>query len=190
MTAAPALVLASESPRRRELLALLDLPFDIRAADADETPLAGESPAAMTERLAVAKAAAVAAQLPRHWVLGGDTTVSIDDDILGKPADRAEAIHMLERLSGRSHEVISAVALLGPDFHGVDISHTEVDFMDLSPGMIAAYCDTGEPFDKAGGYGIQGQAGTFVKEIRGSYSGVVGLPLYETRMLLHHAGLL
>ena len=187
---APAIVLASRSPRRRELLALFDLPFEVLDADVDEAPRAGESAEAMTERLAVAKATAVSCRCPGRWVLGGDTTVFVDGDLLGKPADRSEAIHMLERLSGRSHEVVSAVSLIGPDFKGVDISLTSVDFMDLSPGMIAAYCDTGEPFDKAGGYGIQGQAGTFVKAIRGSYSGIVGLPLFETRMLLHRAGLI
>ena len=184
------LILASRSPRRQELLRLFDLPFDVREADIDETPLADESAAAMTERLAQQKARAIATDLPDHWVLGGDTTVAIHGNLLGKPADRAEAIHMLEQLSGNQHDVISAVALVGPDFVGTDISVTRVTFMDLTPGMIAQYCDTGEPYDKAGGYGIQGPAGTFVTEIRGSYSGVVGLPLYETRMLLHRAGLI
>ena len=185
----PPVILASRSPRRQTLLRLFDLPFDIREADVDETPLDDESAAAMTERLAKLKSETIAAQNPGFWVLGGDTTVAIGGDILGKPADRAAAIHMLERLSGHSHEVISAVALVGPDFVGSDVSITRVDFMELTPGMIAAYCDTGEPYDKAGGYGIQGPAGTFVREIHGSYSGVVGLPLYETRMLLHRAGL-
>ncbi len=186
----PPLILASRSPRRQELLRLFDLDFDIREADVDETPLADESAVVMTERLAKWKAQTVATDLPDHWVLGGDTTVSIDGDILGKPTDRTEAIHMLERLSGHNHGVISAVALVGPDFVGTDVSVTSVTFMELTPGMIAQYCDTGEPYDKAGGYGIQGPAGTFVREIRGSYSGVVGLPLYETRMLLHRAGLI
>lgn len=184
------LILASRSPRRQALLRLFDLDFGILDADVDETPLADESAADMTERLATLKARTVAGARPDCWVLGGDTTVSIDGEILGKPADRAEAIHMLERLSGREHEVITAVALVGPDFVGTDLSVTRVDFMELSPGMIAGYCDTGEPYDKAGGYGIQGAAGTFVRGIRGSYSGVVGLPLYETRMLLHRAGLI
>ena len=186
----PVLILASSSPRRRELLGLFDLPFDVHSADVDETPRAGESPGNMTERLACAKASAVAAVWTGHWVLGGDTTVSLDGRILGKPANRAEAADMLECLSGRSHEVISAVALLGPGFQNAYRSRSIVDFMTLSPAMIESYCDSGEPFDKAGAYGIQGPAGTFVKAIHGSYSGIVGLPLYETRLLLQQAALL
>ena len=186
----PVLILASSSPRRRELLGLFGLPFDVRHANVDERPHPGESPGAMTERLASAKASAVAADWPDHWVLGGDTTVSLDGRILGKPANRADAASMLACLSGRSHEVISAVTLLGPGFQDAHRSRSIVDFMTLSPAMIESYCDSGEPFDKAGGYGIQGPAGTFVKSIHGSYSGIVGLPLYETRLLLQRAALL
>ena len=188
MSRAP-LILASRSPRRRELLSLFGLPFSVRDADVDESPLKDESPGDMTVRLARMKSEAVASQAAGSWVLGGDTTVAVDGEALGKPADRAEAVAMLERLSGRRHEVISAVALTGSGFAGAETSHTQVDFMVLTPDMIAAYCDTQEPYDKAGGYGIQGPAGTFVREIHGSYSGVVGLPLYETRMLLQRAGL-
>ena len=189
MAPAP-LILASRSPRRRDLLSQFGLPFSVRSADVDETPLKNESPAAMTERLARRKSEAVASLAADCWVLGGDTTVTLDGEALGKPANRAEAVAMLGRLSGRRHDVISSVALVGPGFAGVETSHTLVDFMELTPDMIAAYCDTDEPYDKAGGYGIQGPAGTFVRAIRGSYSGVVGLPLYETRMLLHRAGLI
>ncbi len=189
MSRAP-LILASQSPRRRELLSLFGLPFSVRDADVDESPLEDESPEDMTGRLARLKSESVASLAPGSWALGGDTTVAVDGDALGKPADRAQAAAMLERLSGRRHDVISAVSLVGPGFVGVEVSHTLVDFMVLTPEMIATYCDTREPYDKAGGYGIQGPAGTFVREIRGSYSGVVGLPLYETRMLLHQAGLI
>ena len=189
MSQAP-LILASRSPRRRELLSLFGLPFSVRDADVDESPLKDEPPEEMTGRLAWLKSETVASLAPGSWVLGGDTTVAIDGEALGKPADRAQAVAMLERLSGGRHDVISAVALTGPGFAGVEVSHTLVDFMELTPDMIAAYCDTREPYDKAGGYGIQGPAGTFVREIHGSYSGVVGLPLYETRMLLHRAGLI
>lgn len=189
MSPAP-LILASRSPRRRELLSLFGLPFSVRDADVDESPLKGESPEEMTGRLARLKSESVASLAPDSWVLGGDTTVAVDGEALGKPADRTQAVAMLERLSGGRHDVISAVALVGPSFTGVEVSHTQVDFMELTPDMIAAYCDTLEPYDKAGGYGIQGPAGTFVREIHGSYSGVVGLPLYETRMLLHRAGLI
>ncbi len=188
--AEPSLILASRSPRRRELLALFGLPFRIVEADMEEIRLTNEEPADMTRRLARMKAESVAAKESKCWIVGGDTMVSIADDCLGKPQDPEEACHMLSRLSGRCHEVISAVALVGPGFAKVAVSHTRVKFMPLTQAMIRAYCATDEPYDKAGGYGIQGFAGTFVREIRGSYSGVVGLPLYETRQLLQHAGLL
>jgi septum formation protein len=185
------LILASRSPRRQELLAQFTIPFTIHEADLDESPLADESAAAMTERLALSKADHVF-QLSdgQSWVLGGDTTVAVDGLALGKPASRDDAIAMLNRLSGRSHQVISAVALVGPGYREVAVSTTEVEFDTLSAAQIAAYCDSGEPFDKAGAYGIQGYAGTFVTKLSGSYSGVVGLPLFETKMLLEKAGLL
>lgn len=185
------LILASQSPRRRELLALLGIPFEVAHADVDETPLPDESPDAMTRRLALRKAEAIYARHgPGAWVLGGDTTVTIDGLILGKPENHEQATAMLERLSGETHSVVSAVALVGKDFSEIALSRTEVSFGDWWPSQIQAYCDSGEPFDKAGGYGIQGYAGAFVRDISGSYSGVVGLPLYETRLLLEKAGLI
>ncbi len=185
------LILASQSPRRRELLALLGIPFEVAHADVDETPLPDEDPELMTSRLALTKAEAVYARHgPGSWVLGGDTTVTIDGLILGKPENHEEATAMLERLSGETHSVVSAVALVGKSFSEVALSRTAVSFGDWWPSQIQAYCDSGEPFDKAGGYGIQGYAGAFVRDISGSYSGVVGLPLYETRLLLEKAGLI
>lgn len=185
------LILASQSPRRLELLALLGLPFEVTHADVDETPLPDEAPEDMTRRLALKKALKVFAQHgPEAWVLGGDTTVSIDGEVLGKPDSQEAAMAMLKRLSGGRHSVVSAVALVGDNFCQVEISRTWVTFGEWSPDQMRAYCDSGEPFDKAGGYGIQGYAGAFVRDITGSYSGVVGLPLYETRLLLEKAGLL
>jgi len=185
------LILASRSPRRQQLLRQFGIRFKIQEADLDETQLDGESAEAMTGRLALSKALCIhESGGGQHWVLGGDTTVAINGFALGKPADRAEAVSMLTQLSGQSHNVISAIALVGPQFSELKLSITEVDFDTLSQQQIAAYCDSGEPFDKAGAYGIQGYAGTFVTRLSGSYSGVVGLPLYETRLLLEQAGLL
>ena len=185
------LILASQSPRRSELLATFGLPFTVQQADLDETPLQHETPADMTERLATAKAAHVyQATGNGHWVIGGDTTVVLNDKILGKPRNRQHALAMLTDLSGSRHQVISAVALIGPQFNQCLLSVTEVCFDTLSAIQIKRYCDSEEPYDKAGAYGIQGYAGCFVTELRGSHSGVVGLPLYETRLLLQQARLL
>jgi septum formation protein len=184
--------LASASPRRSELLRQIGAPFRIRAAAIDERPLPGEAPTAYVARLAAAKAEAVWADLPSddlHPVLAADTAVVLADELLGKPADAAEAEAMLERLSGRAHRVLTAVALRHEG--GVDAarSDTEVRFRPTTPAERRAYCATGEPFDKAGGYGIQGHAAVFVESIRGSYSGVVGLPLFETAALLVRCGI-
>jgi len=185
------LILASRSPRRQQLLAQFNLPFSIQEADLDETPLDNETPEAMTERLAVAKAMTIFAQRPSDtWVLGGDTTVALGNEALGKPENTQQATRMLSTLSASTHRVVSAVALVGADFCESRISTTWVTFDTLTKSQIAAYCASGEPFDKAGGYGIQGLAGAYVKELRGSYSGVVGLPLFETRLLLEQARLL
>ncbi|MBX2870329.1 MAG: Maf family protein [Acidiferrobacterales bacterium] len=185
------LILASRSPRRQELLAQFDIPFSVQEADLDETPLPNESPEAMTKRLALAKARHVYQQQPSSvWVLGGDTTVALEDVALGKPVNREEAVQMLTALSDTNHVVVSAVALVGESFAECRVSATEVTFGPLSRHQIESYCNSGEPFDKAGGYGIQGFAGVYVKELRGSYSGVVGLPLFETRVLLEQAQLL
>jgi len=184
--------LASASPRRSELLRQIGVPFEVRPADIREEQAAGEAPEAYVVRVAAAKAEAVWAAIrdaaPRP-VLAADTAVVLDGTVLGKPRDAAEAAHMLERLSGRSHRVLTAVAL--HDGAGVEarLSASEVRFRATTAAERLQYCATGEPFDKAGGYGIQGHAAVFVEELRGSYSGVVGLPLFETAALLTQHGL-
>ncbi len=184
------LVLASASPRRRELLAQIGVRCLIDVADIDETPLLGEAPADYVARLALAKARAVqhrrrqssgAQDLP---VLGADTTVVQSEHLLGKPADAAEARTMLARLSGAEHDVLTAVALVAGEQESVRLSRTRVFFRTLSADVIARYVESGEPMDKAGAYGIQGLGGALVARIEGSYSGVVGLPLGETVDLL------
>lgn len=188
------LCLASASPRRRELLAQIGVPHLVQAADLDETPLVGESPGDYVERLARAKAAAVwrareergARRLP---VLGADTTVAIDGQLLGKPGSEAELLMMFERLSGREHEVWSGVALAGRDGIAARRSCTRVKFRVITADEVRRYWATGEPRDKAGGYAIQGYGAVFVERINGSYSGVVGLPLAETATLLFAAGM-
>ena len=180
------LILASRSPRRRELLALLELPFIVQPADVDETPLAGEVPAAYVARTALAKARAV----PGAAVLAADTAVILDACILGKPRDREHGEAMLERLSGRVHAVLTALALRRGEDEWQRTVETLVTFDTLDEARIAAYLATDEPWDKAGAYAIQGRAGAFVRSLSGSYSNVVGLPLVETRELLLAAGLL
>jgi len=179
------LILASQSPRRRQLLEQFSIPFEVVFADIDERPLSHELPDRMTIRLARQKATAVFEQLGSGYrVLGGDTTVSVDGRILGKPADKTAAMEMLQGLSGKSHFVYSAVALADENGCNGLLSVTRVTFFNLSSRQISAYCDTEEPYDKAGAYGIQGQGGEFVSTLEGSYSGVIGLPLWETHRLL------
>jgi septum formation protein len=193
--------LASRSPRRRELLAQIGVRFqllmfrDVPVADpeVDETPLAGETPLAYVERVARAKAAAgwrrlEQRSLPRAPVLSADTTVAIDGRILAKPADRHEAADMLAALSGRRHEVLTAIAVRNEDALECAMSRSEVEFRALAPEEIRDYVATGEWDDKAGAYAIQGRAAQFVVELRGSFSGVMGLPLYETAQLLERMG--
>ncbi len=184
----PQLVLASTSPRRRELLALLGLPFEIVASRFDESRLSpfGLPPANYVTQLATGKAAEVAARLaaPEAVIIGADTTVVLDGGVLNKPADPADAARMLRRLSGRTHEVYTGLCLL----HGekIQTAHavTAVTFEPLSDAAIAAYVATGEPLDKAGAYGIQGQGLGFTPRIDGDYYTVVGLPLGLLRGLL------
>ena len=189
--------LASRSPRRRELLAQIDVRFHLllfrarpgQDVEVDETPLAGEAAAAYVERVARIKADAgwrrmLQRNLPRAPVLSADTTVSVDGRILGKPANREDAATMLGSLSGREHEVLTAVALKNQDWIEVALSTSEVQLKALSKDDIAQYVASGEGDDKAGAYGIQGRAARFVVEIRGSYSGIMGLPLYETGQLI------
>ncbi|MEQ1439454.1 nucleoside triphosphate pyrophosphatase [Fontimonas sp. SYSU GA230001] len=183
------LVLASASPRRRELLAQLGLRIAVRPVSVPEGARHGESAADYARRIALEKAragAAVSADLP---VLGADTDVVLDGEILGKPSSRRHGIDMLLRLSGRTHQVYSAVAIVHEDRRAVRLSVTEVSFGTLSAGQAEAYWASGEPADKAGAYGIQGLGAAFVREIHGSYSGVVGLPLYETCELLREFGI-
>jgi len=183
-----ALVLASASPRRRELLGVLGVEFTVAPADIDESVQPGELPQAYVRRMALSKARAVHAVADEGVVLGSDTAVVIGDRILGKPADRDDAVAMLSELSGRTHRVMSAVALLDVGGCGEALSMTDVTFRNISVAEAEAYWDTGEPADKAGAYGIQGFGAVFVSEIRGSYSGVVGLPLFETAALLEERG--
>ncbi|MDE2689104.1 MAG: Maf family protein [Acidobacteriota bacterium] len=181
------LVLASASPRRRELLESLDLDFTVRPATVDETPYAGERPRDLVRRLAREKAEAGARD--GEWVLAADTIVVEDGAILGKPADRDEARRMLERLQGRWHLVLTGTALrppAGDTLHAVE--STRVLFAELTPEQVDWYAATGEPDDKAGAYAIQGLGSLFILEIDGNYSNVVGLPLPTVRQLFEGAG--
>ena len=185
--------LASRSPRRQELLAQIGVKFKVMEIDVDESILNGESPRAYVERLARAKAEAgwrrvEKDNLPRAPVLGADTTVAVDGRILAKPADDRDAAQMLAALSGRLHQVLTAVAVKYDSRLESALSVSEVRFKTLSREEIARYVATGECEDKAGAYGIQGHAARFVAELRGSFSGVVGLPLYETAQLLERIG--
>jgi septum formation protein len=179
--------LASASPRRSQLLDQIGVAHDVRPVDLDETRLADESPAHYVSRLAQAKARALWDRLvpeERLPVLGADTTVALGEEIFGKPDNREHGIAMLARLSGKTHRVYTAVALQSA--HGCDVrlSTSDVTFGTLSPEDCAAYWNTGEPLGKAGGYAVQGRAAVFIAHIAGSYSGIMGLPLYETAELL------
>ena len=183
----PHIYLASASPRRRELLRQIGVSYRLLRVEVDETPLPDETPGDYVVRLALAKARTGCAALGRRRpapVLGADTAVVVDDVILGKPCDRAEGLALLALLSGREHQVLSAVALADPRREAVKIQESRVRFRELSLAGRAAYWDSGEPLDKAGGYAIQGRAAAFITELRGSYSGVMGLPLFETAELL------
>jgi len=186
---APQFVLASSSPRRSELLAAAGFAFDVAHADIDETPLAHEPADRYVVRLAEGKARAVAARFPDRAVLGADTTVVVDGDILGKPADAADAAAMLRRLQGRGHEVLTGIALVAHGRAQVVLEATQVSFGPMTEAEIAAYVATGEPMDKAGAYGIQGWAARHVTRVEGSYSNVVGLPVAVVYQLLAGAAL-
>ena len=198
----PRIYLASRSPRRRELLRQIDVRFDLllfregeRAdPDVDETPLAGEAVEDYVARLALMKAEAGVGRLRMRRlmmrpVLGADTTLEVDGEIIGKPESAEHACATLARLSGRSHRVLTAVALADDTRSECITSISEVHFRELSADEIRRYVDTGEPMDKAGAYGIQGRAAVFVAAIRGSHSGIMGLPLFETAHLLGRFGL-
>ncbi|MES3022388.1 MAG: nucleoside triphosphate pyrophosphatase [Pseudomonadota bacterium] len=193
--------LASKSPRRRELLRQIGVDFELlllrndspRGPDVTEEVRPGELPLDYVVRVANEKAAfALRLVMHRHLtarpVLAADTTVTIDGEILGKPGNQREAIEMLERLSGRTHQVLTSIAVHHKDIAEQLTQVSQVRFATLSAATISAYCATPEPYDKAGGYGIQGLAGMFVEHIDGSHSGIMGLPLYETAALLRMAG--
>ena len=183
------MILASASPRRRELLERVGLALEVVPADVDETPVAGEEPTAYARRVARAKAAAVASRAPGRWVLAADTVVELDGEILGKPGGPGEAAAMLGRLSGRSHRVVTAFALRAPS--GDEVTRavaTEVAFRAAGSDEIASYVRTGEWRDKAGAYAAQGIAAAFVIRVSGSFTNVVGLPLAEVIEELARAG--
>jgi septum formation protein len=186
------ILLASASPRRQELLGQLDVRFTVSPANIDESVIRGESPRDYVVRVAREKALAGFEQnlgiLP---ALGSATIVLLADTILCKPVSRADAENMLERLSGQTHQVYSAVALaVAPESVLEALNVTSVTFADMPPEWIREYCRSEEPMDKAGAYAVQGGAGQFIRHIDGSYSGVMGLPLFETAQLLRQAGLL
>ena len=194
--------LASRSPRRRELLRQIGVEHEVltqriknvRGADVNEAPLSAEEPRAYVLRVCRDKVESgwkrvIERKLPLRGVLAADTAVCLGEQILGTPVDAAQAAAFLKRLSGREHEVLTAVAFKFGERIETELSVTAVRFRTLGPGEIARYVASGEPMDKAGAYGIQGRAGAFISEIRGSYSGVMGLPVYETAQLLERFGL-
>ncbi|PPK77844.1 septum formation protein [Methylobacter tundripaludum] len=183
------IILASASPRRQELLDQIKVTYRVNPVDLDETPLPNETPLDYVQRLAAEKSAACLAQLDDSLpVLAADTAVVLGDLIMGKPKGREDALAMLRQLSGKMHRVYSAISLRGRE-HGQAVSITEVTFRALTECEIAAYWQSGEPVDKAGSYAIQGMGGVFVESISGSFSGVVGLPLFETADLLSRQGI-
>ena len=193
--------LASKSPRRRELLKQIGVQFELLMmreqsprGDVDEAPLADETPTVYVERIVLLKAAmAVKAmrerRLPLRLILTADTTVTINGEVLGKPLDREHAASMLKRLSGRSHDVLTAIAVASDREINHVVTTSMVTFATLSVEEIKRYVDSGEPMDKAGGYAVQGLAAKFISRLEGSYSGVMGLPLYDTTKLLRQCGL-
>lgn len=194
--------LASKSPRRRELLRQIGIEFELlmlrdqtpRGPEVSEEVIPGEKAADYVKRVTLEKARFAQQtmwwrKLPPRPILAADTTVVVDEKILGKPGTEAEAIDMIRSLSGRTHQVLTHVAILQDDKTFQITQRSDVSFISLSDRQIQAYCATKEPYDKAGGYGIQGLAALFVQDIAGSYSGIMGLPLFETGQLLEQAGL-
>ena len=186
--------LASASPRRQELLHQLGIAFDALAPEVRERQGASESPADYVQRIASEKARQVSGvvmhrKLPQRPILAADTSVILDDQILGKPRDRRDGETMLRRLSGREHSVLTAVTILSADTEYGALSTSRVHFHTITQDEIARYWETGESTDKAGAYALQGRAAAFVSNIEGSYSGIVGLPLYEVTQLLRKIGI-
>jgi septum formation protein len=189
MNTPPPLVLASESPRRRQLLEQLGLVFEVHPASLDETPWPDEAPADHARRLALDKARAVASQRPDALVLAGDTVVALADEILAKPVDSDDAVRMLLRLQGRRHRVETGIAVVAPGGRErVDVVGVDVRFRSFGEALARAYVATGEPMDKAGAYGIQGHGAVLVEAIRGDYFAVMGLPLARVVRLLEDLG--
>ncbi|MGE4071183.1 MAG: nucleoside triphosphate pyrophosphatase [Lysobacterales bacterium] len=186
------LILASASPRRLELLRQIGVEPRVVVADIAERQSASESAADYSRRIARDKALAVCALCTGGdaWVLGADTEVVVDGQALGKPQDAEDAMRMLQLLSGREHQVLSSVALIGPNFDEVVLQSTNVRMGRIEQAQMQAYVATGEPLGKAGAYAIQGRAACFIESIAGSYSGVMGLPLFETATLLRRVGLI
>ena len=186
--------LASASPRRAELLRQIGVEFEVCAVDIDESQLPGESDRDYVCRLARGKAEqaaeVIAAEQSDYAIVAADTAISLDGDIIGKPADRAECRCILDRLSGRQHRVLSGVALATPEGIHLRLSENRVRFRSLSAAEINLYCASEEPMDKAGAYAIQGRAAIFIEHLEGSYSAVMGLPLYETAELLRNVDLI
>ena len=184
------IILASASPRRRELMKYITDDFTAVSLDCDETLPDGIAPMDASEYLAKLKAKAAAEKYPDSIIIGCDTTVILGQNILGKPKDKEQCIDDISALAGFTHQVVTGCAIVCGD-RCVSFSEvTDVTFRDLTMAEIIAYAETDEPYDKAGGYGIQGLAGKFISGIRGSYSGIMGLPLYETTVLLRKAGVL
>ena len=186
--AAPRVILASQSPRRRELLTLVGLAHEVMPADINEDVRAGEDPAAYTERLAREKAAVIAARHPEAIVIAADTTVVVDGEILGKPTDVADARAMIRRLAGRSHTVLTAIAVARGGNEVSAVESVGVTFRALTDDEIARYVATGEPMDKAGAYGIQGWGATIVERVDGDYFSVMGLGLRRLVALFAELG--
>ncbi len=187
-TATPRVILASASPRRRELLALVGIAHEVCPADIDESLLTGETPTGHSERLARSKAHTIAAREPNAVVIAADTIVVLDGDILGKPRDQADAVAMLARLSGRAHEVFTAIAVARGGQTESAVEQVRVTFRALTSHDVDMYVATGEPLDKAGAYGIQGYGATIVERVEGDYFSVMGLGLRRLVELLGRVG--
>ena len=185
----PQLILASSSPRRRELLDQIQVSYKALPVNIDESHIPDETAEQFVKRLAIEKAEAGYKQNPHCVALGSDTIVVIGSKILGKPENKAHGIEILSLLSGSTHQVMTAVAVHSSEYRACVMSVSEVEFAELTEQQIEAYWATGEPVDKAGAYGVQGIAAQFIKKISGSYSGIMGLPLFETAQLLEKSGI-
>ena len=187
---APPPILASASPRRRQWMDALHIPYEVCAPDIDETPLPDEGPEAMVARLAEAKAEAVSRLCPDRWVLAADTTVAVDHHVLGKPETEADAARMLMLIQGRGHQVHTGLCLRRNDEYYTIVDTAQVFFRPVTPAQAEWYAATGEPMDKAGGYAIQGIAAIFIERIEGSFATVMGFPVELLSGLMRELGLL